>query len=117
MTIRAAHYTFRDLFFYPSPACSTSDQHADIVILPTLHVIEVQDANIRLSTINAWVIKEIRESPFTIALSIARVIPYPATVVILRISPIVRSAIDSLARLAIRTRLVGRPAPWKHVER
>ena len=56
MTVRATHLTFRDFRFNPSPTETPNNHNANVVMLLSSDVIEIQHAEIALSTIGARMI-------------------------------------------------------------
>jgi hypothetical protein len=56
MAVGTTNLTFRDLFRYPSRACSLATQRGYVFGLIISNVIELEHANVRLAAIDAGVV-------------------------------------------------------------
>jgi hypothetical protein len=96
MAVRAADLTFRYFRSDPLPSPALLDEATDVCIFNASDVIELENAKIRLSTINTGMCKEIFCDSPAVAGTIVPLIDVSTFVVRSSVSPIMRFAVLAL---------------------
>lgn len=107
MTVRAANLTLRDFPNYPLPCRSHTNQSANVRLFRASYMIELQDAHIGFTAINAVMRGEVLRHSMAIARAVARGVYHPPLIMECLVSTIMTLAIFALTCPAAASKAIA----------